>query len=39
LQADQILNKLTAEEKLAYMQMGKIISQWRSNILEHSPQE
>jgi hypothetical protein len=39
MQADQILTKLTAEERLAYMQMGKIGSTWRSNILEHKPQQ
>lgn len=35
IQADQILNKLTAEEQLIYMQLGKTVNQWRSHILEH----
>ncbi len=37
MQADQILTKLTAEERLVYMQMGKIVSNWRNTILEHKP--
>jgi len=35
IQADQILNKLTIEEQLIYMQLGKTVNQWRSNILTH----
>ena len=34
-QGEQILNKLTAEERLIYMQLGKIVSQWRTHIIEH----
>jgi len=33
--ADQILNKLTVEEQLIYMQLGKNVSQWRTHILEY----
>ncbi len=35
IQAEQILNKLTIEEQLIYMQLGKAVNQWRANILEH----
>jgi hypothetical protein len=35
MQAEQILSKLTAEERLVYMQMGKVVSQWRTQILHH----
>ncbi len=35
LQADQIINKLTSEEQLVYMQLGKIINLWRTQILPH----
>ena len=35
IQADQILNKLTIEEQLIYMQLGKNVNQWRTHILEH----
>jgi DNA replication initiation complex subunit (GINS family) len=38
MQPEQILNKLTAEERLVYMQLGKIVTQWRNDILEHQPQ-
>ena len=34
VQAEQILGKLTVEERLAYMQLGKIVSQWRGQILQ-----
>jgi hypothetical protein len=34
-QSEQILNKLTVEERLVYMQLGKTVSQWRSRIIEH----
>ncbi|MCW4010772.1 MAG: hypothetical protein NWF05_09165 [Candidatus Bathyarchaeota archaeon] len=37
-QSEYIINKLTAEEKLVYMQMGKIVSQWRNQILQHETQ-
>jgi hypothetical protein len=35
VQAEQILGKLTDEERLIYMQLGKIVSQWRNRIIEH----
>lgn len=35
LQGEQIVNKLTREEKLLFVQLGKIISQWRTQILEY----
>ena len=35
LQGEQIIQKLTTEERLLYMQLGKIISKWRTQILEH----
>lgn len=34
LQTDQIVKKLTCEEKLAYKQLYKAINEWRSHILE-----
>lgn len=34
-QGEQIIQKLTSEEKLVYMQLGKIINQWRTQILEN----
>jgi DNA replication factor GINS len=34
-QTDQVLKKLTSEEKLIYEQLGKIISEWKKNILEN----
>jgi DNA replication initiation complex subunit (GINS family) len=34
-QGEQILSKLTAEEKLVYMQLAKNVSQWRQGILQH----
>ena len=34
-QGEQILNKLTAEERLIYMQLGKIVNQYRTHIIEH----
>ncbi len=34
-QTDQITKKLTAEEKLIYEQLGKIINQWRTQILQY----
>jgi hypothetical protein len=37
-QGEQILNKLTTEERLIYMQLGKIVSQWRTQILQHETQ-
>jgi hypothetical protein len=35
IQADQILGKLTNEERLIYMTLAKDVNQWRSHILEH----
>jgi hypothetical protein len=34
-QGEQIIQKLTAEEKLLYMQLGKIVNDWRSKIIIH----
>jgi hypothetical protein len=34
-QTDQVLKKLTSEERLIYEQLGKIISEWRTQILEY----
>jgi hypothetical protein len=34
-QTDQILKKFTSEERLIYEQLGKIITEWRTHILEH----
>ena len=34
-QSDQVLKKLTTEERLIYEQLVKIISQWKTNILEN----
>jgi DNA replication initiation complex subunit (GINS family) len=33
-QSDQILNKLTTEEKILYNQLVKLISQWKAKILQ-----
>jgi hypothetical protein len=33
-QTDQVLKKLTSEEKLIYDQLGKIITAWKTQILE-----
>jgi hypothetical protein len=33
-QGEQILQKLTVEERIAFMQLGKIVSAWKSKILE-----
>ncbi len=33
-QTDQVLKKLTSEEKIIYDQLGKIISTWKNQILE-----
>jgi DNA replication factor GINS len=33
-QTDQVLKKLTSEEKLIYDQLGKIISNWKTQILK-----
>lgn len=35
IQAEQILSKLTVEERLIYMELGKAVNSWRSKILEH----
>lgn len=34
-QTDQILKKFTSEERLIYEQLGKIITEWRTQILEY----
>jgi hypothetical protein len=34
-QSDQILKKLTSEEKIVYEQLVKIISEWKTGILEN----
>lgn len=34
-QSDQILNKLTTEEKILYNQLVKLISQWKAKILQN----
>jgi hypothetical protein len=34
-QTDQVLKKFTGEEKLIYEQVGKMISEWRAQILEY----
>ncbi len=34
-QSDQVLNKLTKEEKLVYEQLVKIISEWKAKILQN----
>ena len=34
-QSEQILKKLTVEERLVYMQLGKTVTQWRTHIIEH----
>jgi hypothetical protein len=35
-QTDQLLKKMAAEERLIYEQLGKIVSNWRSQILNHN---
>jgi hypothetical protein len=35
MQAEQILSKLTDEERSVYMELGKTISQWRTRIIDH----
>lgn len=34
-QTDQVLKKITGEERLIYEQLGKIIAEWRAQILEY----
>ena len=34
-QGEQIIQKLTEEEKLLYLELGKIVSNWRNKIIEH----
>ena len=34
-QTDQVLKKLTSEEKILYEQLVKLISRWKTNILEN----
>jgi hypothetical protein len=38
-QIDQVLKKLTSEERLIYEQLGKIIGEWRKQILEYEGEE
>jgi hypothetical protein len=38
-QTDQIVKKLTTEEKLIYNQLAKIIHSWRNRILQHENEE
>lgn len=35
IQAEQILSKLTVEERLIYMELGKSVNHYRAKILEH----
>ncbi len=35
IQAEQILSKLTPEEKILYLQLGKAVNDWRASIIEH----
>jgi DNA replication initiation complex subunit (GINS family) len=34
-QTDQVLKKFTSEEKFIYQQLGKIINEWKAQILEY----
>lgn len=38
-QNEQMLKKMTTEERLIYEQLGNIIAKWRKSILEHKEQE
>lgn len=38
-QTDQVLKKFTSEERLIYEQLGKIITEWRTQILEYKGEE
>jgi hypothetical protein len=38
-QNEQMLKKMTTEERLIYDQLGNIIAKWRKRILEHKEQE
>jgi hypothetical protein len=38
-QTDQVLKKFTSEERLIYEQLGKIIAEWRTQILECEREE
>jgi len=38
-QGEQVLAKLTAEERLIYMKLGKAVSQWQTEILHHEGEE
>jgi hypothetical protein len=35
-QTDQLLKKMAAEERLIYDQLGKLVTDWRTHILEHN---
>jgi DNA replication initiation complex subunit (GINS family) len=39
VQPEQTMNKLTAEEQLVYLHLTKIISKWRTGILQHDAEE
>jgi hypothetical protein len=38
-QSDQVLKKLTAEEKIIYEQLGEIISTWKNQILQRQEKQ
>lgn len=38
-QTDQIVKKMTAEERLIYERLGKIVTEWRTRIQEYEGQE
>jgi len=38
-QADQVVKKMAVEERLIYEQLGKIVTEWRTRIIEYEGQE
>ena len=38
-QADQIVKKMAVEERLIYEQLGRIVTEWRTRILEYEERE
>jgi len=38
-QTDQVLKKFTSEERLIYEQLGRIIAEWRTQILDCEREE
>jgi DNA replication initiation complex subunit (GINS family) len=38
-QTDQVLKKFTSEERLIYEQLGRIITEWRTQILDWEKEE